>query len=142
MSEINFHLGDCMDFMRGKPDNYYDLAVVDPPYGGGGKEERPFQEAQAASDGFLADTEPDNGDTRNTRGRFARYKCTRTGGTWASKYSFREPAQKPDCGMGGEIQNYPPLKDLRRNRRRTSSSGTSPLRRNTSTSFSGYRRTR
>jgi DNA modification methylase len=36
MPEINFHLGDCMDFMRGKPDNYYDLAVVDPPYGGGG----------------------------------------------------------------------------------------------------------
>ena len=115
MTEINFHLGDCMDFMRGKPDNYYDLAVVDPPYGGGGREERPFQEAQAASEGGLTDMEPDNGDTRNTRGRFARYKaelppprCTRTGGTWASKYSFREPAQKPDGGLGGEIQNYPP----------------------------------
>lgn len=27
------HLGDCMDGMAGKPDNYYDLAVVDPPYG-------------------------------------------------------------------------------------------------------------
>ena len=24
---------DCMDFMRDKPDNYYDLAIVDPPYG-------------------------------------------------------------------------------------------------------------
>ena len=27
------HLGDCMDGMASKPDNYYDLAVVDPPYG-------------------------------------------------------------------------------------------------------------
>lgn len=27
------HLGDCMPGMAGKPDNYYDLAVVDPPYG-------------------------------------------------------------------------------------------------------------
>ncbi len=27
------HLIDCMDFMRDKPDNCYDLAIVDPPYG-------------------------------------------------------------------------------------------------------------
>lgn len=25
--------GDCMDLMRSKPDNYYGLAIVDPPYG-------------------------------------------------------------------------------------------------------------
>lgn len=24
---------DCMKFMKGKPDGYYDLAIVDPPYG-------------------------------------------------------------------------------------------------------------
>ena len=42
--EINLHLGDCMDLMRGKPNGYYSLAVIDPPYGlgdrlsdGGGK---------------------------------------------------------------------------------------------------------
>lgn len=35
---INFFHGDCMEFMRDKPDGYYDLAVVDPPYGGGGYE--------------------------------------------------------------------------------------------------------
>lgn len=28
-------LGDCMDVMRKYPDKYFDLAVVDPPYGGG-----------------------------------------------------------------------------------------------------------
>jgi site-specific DNA-methyltransferase (adenine-specific) len=27
------HLGDCMEGMADKPDGYYDLAVVDPPYG-------------------------------------------------------------------------------------------------------------
>ncbi len=39
--QINAYLGDCMDLMRDKPDNYYDLAIVDPPYGidrGGQKE--------------------------------------------------------------------------------------------------------
>ena len=30
---INMIQGDCMDLMRCKPDNYYDLAIVDPPYG-------------------------------------------------------------------------------------------------------------
>lgn len=33
MSEINFFNIDCMEFMKGKSDNYYDLAIVDPPYG-------------------------------------------------------------------------------------------------------------
>jgi site-specific DNA-methyltransferase (adenine-specific) len=27
------HLGDCMEGMKDKPDKYYDLAIVDPPYG-------------------------------------------------------------------------------------------------------------
>ena len=31
--DINFHLIDCIEFMKSKPDNYYDLAIVDPPYG-------------------------------------------------------------------------------------------------------------
>lgn len=33
MPEINFHQIDCMDFMRGLPDNYYGLSFPDPPYG-------------------------------------------------------------------------------------------------------------
>ena len=27
------HLIDCREFMKDKPDSYYDLAIVDPPYG-------------------------------------------------------------------------------------------------------------
>lgn len=30
---IKLILGDCMDIMKTYPDNYFDLAVVDPPYG-------------------------------------------------------------------------------------------------------------
>ena len=30
---INLHLGDCLEAMKEMPDNTYDLAIVDPPYG-------------------------------------------------------------------------------------------------------------
>jgi site-specific DNA-methyltransferase (adenine-specific) len=30
---VNFYNIDNIDFMRSKPDKYYDLAIVDPPYG-------------------------------------------------------------------------------------------------------------
>lgn len=33
MSEINFYNVDNIEFMKTKPDNYYGLAIVDPPYG-------------------------------------------------------------------------------------------------------------
>jgi site-specific DNA-methyltransferase (adenine-specific) len=33
MAQINFYNVDNMKFMASKPDNYYDLAIVDPPYG-------------------------------------------------------------------------------------------------------------
>lgn len=34
MSKINFYNIDNIEFMKTKPDNFYDLAIVDPPYGG------------------------------------------------------------------------------------------------------------
>jgi len=30
---LDLRLGDCMDLMRDTPDNHFDLAIVDPPYG-------------------------------------------------------------------------------------------------------------
>tara|TARA_R110000787_G_scaffold259467_1_gene364766 strand:- start:88 stop:720 length:633 start_codon:yes stop_codon:yes gene_type:complete len=33
MSEINFYNKDNIEFMKTKPDNHFDLAIVDPPYG-------------------------------------------------------------------------------------------------------------
>lgn len=32
---MEFINGDCMDYMKDYPDNYFDLAIVDPPYGAG-----------------------------------------------------------------------------------------------------------
>ena len=31
----SFINGDCMDYLKEFTDNYFDIAVVDPPYGGG-----------------------------------------------------------------------------------------------------------
>ncbi len=31
--KITFYNCDCMELLRQTPDNYYDLAIVDPPYG-------------------------------------------------------------------------------------------------------------
>ena len=33
MAKIEFYNIDCIEFMKTKPDGYYDLAIVDPPYG-------------------------------------------------------------------------------------------------------------
>jgi len=33
MADIKFYNIDCIEFMKTKPDNYYDLAIVDPPFG-------------------------------------------------------------------------------------------------------------
>ena len=33
MAKIEFYNIDCIEFMKTKTDNYYDLAIVDPPYG-------------------------------------------------------------------------------------------------------------
>lgn len=31
----SFINADCMEYLKEFPDNYFDLAIVDPPYGGG-----------------------------------------------------------------------------------------------------------
>ena len=53
MSE--FIHGDCMDYLKDYPDNYFDLAIADPPYGnsviGGGVGSRGT--TQGSEDGLL-----------------------------------------------------------------------------------------
>jgi DNA modification methylase len=36
MLDFGFYNMDCMDGMKEFPDNYFDLAIVDPPYGDAG----------------------------------------------------------------------------------------------------------
>lgn len=62
-----FYCADCMYALKEFPDNYFDLAIVDPPYGGGNS---------------------DIGGGKRFGERFDRYKkVERTGGTWAEKYT-------------------------------------------------------
>ena len=58
---------DCMAVMARYPDNYFDLAVVDPPYGGGGGGSLTEENALAVCLTGIN-------------------KIVRTGGTWAAKY--------------------------------------------------------
>lgn len=57
---------DCMEYMRTLPDKAFDLAVVDPPYGGGGTASR---------------TKNASADVSTAIG-----PIIRTGGKWAAKY--------------------------------------------------------
>ena len=64
---------DCLEAMREMPDKAFDLAVVDPPYGGGAKEDASEVFNGAISGRF--------------GGRFEKYiKAERTGGSWSRKY--------------------------------------------------------
>ena len=38
---VNFFNIDCIEFMKSKPDKFYDLAICDPPYGIGAAKEKP-----------------------------------------------------------------------------------------------------
>ena len=70
--ELGFYNMDCMEGMKQFPDGYFDLAIVDPPYGGAN-----FTEITRG--GVEQDT---------TRSDYERkIKVTRTGGTWAEKYA-------------------------------------------------------
>ena len=61
------HNIDCMEYMRTIPDGYFDLAVVDPPYGG----------ANSGAGGGGAGLAVFLTATKRVR---------RTGSTWATKY--------------------------------------------------------
>lgn len=65
---ITFENKDCMEAMKEFPDKFFDLAIVDPPYGG-------------------ANSDIDGG--KRFGERFDKYKCERTGGGWASKFGTK-----------------------------------------------------
>jgi site-specific DNA-methyltransferase (adenine-specific) len=74
MLELNkLYNMDCMKGLKEIPDKFFDLAVVDPPYGGAGKDvNETFNGAISGRFG----------------GWFEKYiKADRTGGTWAKKYT-------------------------------------------------------
>lgn len=81
MLDFGFYNMDCMEGMKQFPDKYFDLAIVDPPYGDGGddwKNGTRFGERFDRYKGGGAHTTP-LAQGRNTQ-------PTRTGGTWATKF--------------------------------------------------------
>ena len=82
---------DCMKVMSRYPDKYFDLAVVDPPYGGGCSQSVDVEREREQLIGGHADW--DSKPRGRFGGRFARYNirgatisAERTGGKWAKKY--------------------------------------------------------
>ncbi len=62
MCNINLMQGDCMELMAKTPDNYYDLAIVDPPYGigAGSKKFINRNTANKRAEKFYKDNDWDN----------------------------------------------------------------------------------
>lgn len=69
MLDFGYYNMDCMQGMKEFPDKYFDLAIVDPPYGDGGG---CFSGKERLGSRFDS---------------FRQLKSLRTGGTWAAEYS-------------------------------------------------------
>ena len=71
---------DCMEYLKSVPDKYFDLAVVDPPYGGGAKEEYGAK-LNGGGQTLRADHAP-----ASDKGLTATISACRSGGKWATRY--------------------------------------------------------
>lgn len=84
MLELNtLYNMDCMEGMKEFPDKFFELAIVDPPYGGGCNSE--------AEHDHLTGGGSDWETKKRSRfgGIFDKYNVERTGGTWAAKYDSK-----------------------------------------------------
>ena len=90
MSSVVYNM-DCLAAMKQMPDNAFDLAVVDPPYGDarGGVANRfgqRFDRYKYSEGGVARKDEVPRRDTTPS-GSGKAHAITRTGGTWAAKYA-------------------------------------------------------
>ena len=103
MLDFGYYNMDCMQGMKEFPDNYFDLAIVDPPYGdGGGYWSGPerfgqrFDRYRAPASTGNSTPSPTGGipnssgggteRTDTSRTDFEKASVSRTGGTWAAKF--------------------------------------------------------
>ena len=82
MSESCAFNRDCLEAMKEFPDKFFDLAVVDPPYGGGAAAStHTHTHTQAASSVERQTLKGENGHG-SVEGLTATISTTRTGGGW------------------------------------------------------------
>lgn len=81
---------DCLDAMRQMPDKAFDLAIVDPPYGGGAGSQF-VQIEEAGPTGLAAGTRTMSTASGHdlAASLTSTISAARTGGTWAAKYQMR-----------------------------------------------------
>lgn len=99
MLDFGFYNMDCMDGMKEFPDGYFDLAIVDPPYGdgNGGNPDRFGERFDRYKIGGAADLsttcrnqcarERERSARQSTNLATQEHGVSRTGGTWAAKFS-------------------------------------------------------
>ena len=87
MLDFGFYNADCMEHLRDFPDNYFDLAVVDPPYGGGSKDYDATTQRFGGHFSRYFDNQPEVKCER-MGGRTNRYTIERDGRGWAKKYGY------------------------------------------------------
>ena len=120
MLDYGFYNMDCMDGMKQFPDKYFDLAIVDPPYGDGGAHGSDKTRAGSAERSTVID------HLHSSQRKREREKVARTGGTWASKFGKKiiswDTAPKQDYFQelfrvsrnqiiwGGNYFNLPPTR--------------------------------
>lgn len=76
---------DCMDILKQLPDKSIDLILTDPPYGGGSRTLGKEKSGQGLEDGSINTISVHRAS--NGGGSHKNYLISRTGGTWATKYS-------------------------------------------------------
>lgn len=94
---------DCMEYMRSLPDKVFDLAVVDPPYGGGCSQSVKA-ERELGSRAELLTTKASLG-RGSAASSTATISAVRTGGTWAAKYRQRTPGLISVIGISPRLRN-------------------------------------
>lgn len=98
---------DCMEYMRSLSDKAFDLAVVDPPYGGGCSQSVKAEREREREPGSTAELLT----TKATPGRdsaassIATISAARTGGTWAAKYRQRTLGLISVIGISPRLKN-------------------------------------
>lgn len=81
MLDFGFYNLDCMEGMKDFPDNFFELAIVDPPYGDASENRGGVEQVRAAVQQVQEST-----SNQRTVGNQTAHGVIRIGGTWARKY--------------------------------------------------------